>query len=241
MLNKFAFEYGGEWIEPNVIYSQRRKTVSLEVKQGQLTIRVPEGVQEKSIKQFIAERHAWIARHMAVQLSRQQNYRINTYKEKCISLRGENTPLIVRSGDAKSNVSFADESIHISLNQRIRRSPEIVADTLLQAWLTEQAKEYLIPRTLELSKHVGLYPSNIDIGNYKTMWGRCSAKGEVTLNWRLIMAEPEAMDYVIIHELCHLQEFNHSPAFWRKVAFYCEDTLKWRNYFQERSVWLHWR
>ena len=240
-MNKFAIECDGVWVVPKVVQSSRRKTVSLEVKHGELTLRIPVGTPEQWVQEFIQQRRAWIEENIATQLARQTNYQINPYQARCIPLQGRDIPLCIRHSGERSAVVFCQGIIEINLNQRIRRSPESVTDSLLQTWLTSQAKEYLIPRTMELSGIVGLRPNHVTIGNYKTMWGRCSVKGDIALNWRLIMAVPEAIDYVIIHELCHLQEFNHSAAFWRKVALYCPHTPKWRHYFKERSVWLQWR
>lgn len=240
-MSKFSFEYDETLIIPKVIKSRRRKTVSLEVRHGELTIRVPVGTPEKWIQQFIEQRHAWIVQHMTVQLVRQKNHQINPYDDHFVPLRGQSMPVSIAYHSKKSDVRFCQEMFEINMNERIGRPPESVANTLLQAKLKEIASAYLIPRTLALAKEVGLQPTYVRIGNYKTMWGRCSARGDIGLNWRLIMADPEAIDYVIIHELCHLHEFNHSAAFWKKVGFFCRDVSVWRNYFKERSVWLSWR
>ncbi len=240
-LGKYSIQCNGVWVAPVVVQSRRRKTVSLEVKHGELTIRTPFGTPEEWVQQFIEQRRSWIEEHMAAQLTRQKNYQINPYETRTVLLKGRDVPLNIRHSAERSAVALCHESIDMNLNRRISRSPESVADSLLQSWLAEQAKDYLIPRTLELSNVVGLKPNRVDIGNYESMWGRCSAKGDIGLNWRLMMADPEAIDYVIIHELCHLQEFNHSAAFWRKVALFCTDTPTWRHYFKERGVWLQWR
>ncbi len=239
--DKFAIKCNGTLVVPRVMQSRRRKTVSFEIKHGELIIRMPVGTPEKWILQLMQQRRVWIEEHMAAQLTRQKLYRINPYETRCVPLQGRDIPLLIRQSTNRSGVVFCEESFEINLSRRISRSPESVTNSLLQAWLAEKAKEYLIPRTLALSSIVGLRPNQVSIGNYKTMWGRCSAKGDIALNWRLMMAAPEAIDYVIIHELCHLQEFNHSAAFWREVAFYCPETHKWRDYFKERSVWLQWR
>jgi predicted metal-dependent hydrolase len=240
-LSKLAFECEGLSVEPVVIQSSRRKTASLEVKNGELKVRVPKGTPEHWIQQFIMQRHDWIVQHISAQLDRQQNYQVNPYKTACVPFLGENIPLNIREVSEKSSISFSQDRFDINLNRRISRDPEIVTNELLQAWLVGAAKDHLIPRTHMLSQKMNLLPVTIDIGNFKSMWGRCSAKGDIALNWRLILAEPDAIDYVIIHEICHLQEFNHSAAFWKKVGGYCSDTQVWRHYFKERSVWLSWR
>ena len=239
--DQFAVKCNGAWIVPRVMQSRRRKTVSFEIKHGELVIRMPVGTPEQWVLQLMQQRRVWIEEHMVAQLTRQKRYQINPYETRCAPLQGRDIPLLIRQSTNRSSVVLCEEAFEINLSGRIRRSPESVTNALLQAWLAEKAKEYLIPRTLALSSIVGLRPDKVSIGNYKTMWGRCSAKGDIALNWRLMMAAPDAIDYVIIHELCHLREFNHSAAFWREVALYCPEMSKWRYYFKERSVWLQWR
>ena len=65
---------------------------------------------------------------------------------------------------------------------------------------------------------IGVYPKNITLREQKTKWGSCSSLGNLNFNWKLIMAPPEALDYVVVHELAHLKEMNHSPAFYKVVA-----------------------
>jgi hypothetical protein len=77
-----------------------------------------------------------------------------------------------------------------------------------------------------------LEPGRIRIAGQRTRWGSCSPRGTVSLNWRLALAPPEVLDYVVVHELCHLVESNHSPRFWALVAHRRPD-------YGEARRWLH--
>lgn len=231
----------GQEFVPVVVHSPRRRTASVEIKQGKVTVRVPAGTPDLWIQGLIKQRYSWIVRHLSKQLIRQDSYQINPHDSGNVTFRGHEFPVIMRKSKARSAVCFEHECFEVNLNVHTRRPLANVIDELLQQWLVNVAEDYLIPRTFEIAKKIGLYPATVCIGNYKSMWGRCSAKGEIVLNWRLMMADSAAIDYVIIHELCHLEEFNHSPFFWQKVNLHCPHYKQWRNYFKERGVWLRWR
>ena len=69
----------------------------------------------------------------------------------------------------------------------------------------------------------------------KTIWGSCSSKGNINLNWRVIMAPDGGMDYIIIHELAHLTHLNHSKEFWERVAEFMPEYKQWRKWFKEHG------
>ncbi len=99
----------------------------------------------------------------------------------------------------------------------------------------EAAKDYIPKR---ISYYADCYPtlippiySRISIRNQKTRWGSCSSKGTLSFNWRLMLAPPGILDYVIVHELCHLKQMNHSKDFWESVGCILPD-------YKERKNWL---
>ena len=84
----------------------------------------------------------------------------------------------------------------------------------------------------------GFRYQNVRVKNQKTRWGSCSSKGNINLNLRLMMAPEPAIDYVIVHELCHLRVLNHSPAFWTLVESCFPDYRRWRAWFKEHGASL---
>ncbi len=92
--------------------------------------------------------------------------------------------------------------------------------------------EYYAPR-------VGVRPGRVAIRDQKSRWGSCSRKGNLNFNWKLVMAPPQALDYVVIHELCHMHEFNHSPGFWALVAAQMPEYAVWKKWLKGHAEDLY--
>lgn len=88
----------------------------------------------------------------------------------------------------------------------------------LAAWYRQYANQYLPKQLSHLAKTYGFTFAKCTIRDQKTRWGSCSHQGNISLNWRLILMPVWVSDYVLIHELCHTREMNHSAAFWQEVA-----------------------
>ena len=95
-----------------------------------------------------------------------------------------------------------------------------------------QRLDFFIPR-------VGRAPGRVAIRDQKSRWGSCSQKGNLNFNWKLIMAPPQALDYVVVHELCHLYEFNHSPRFWSLVQAQLPDYEVWKKWLKTHTEDLY--
>lgn len=93
--------------------------------------------------------------------------------------------------------------------------------------LADRASEYIPGRVAYFSKQLGVNYGRITIRNQKTRWGSCSSKGNLNFNCMLMLAPPEVIDYVVVHELCHRKEMNHSKAFWYEVAKILPDYKKY--------------
>lgn len=102
----------------------------------------------------------------------------------------------------------------------------------------KKAKTLFTERLHLYEPQIGVQANTIRIKDQKTRWGSCSSKGNINLNWRLILAPQEVMDYVIIHELCHLKEMNHSKAFWDLVQTHCPDYKKHQQWLKKNAAKL---
>ena len=93
--------------------------------------------------------------------------------------------------------------------------------------------EQIFDRTEYFSKQLNLYPNQIRIKSLRSRWGSCSSKKNINLNWKLIHTPLRVIDYVIVHELCHLVHMNHSKEFWNKVKSHIPDYKKDKNWLKE--------
>ncbi len=101
--------------------------------------------------------------------------------------------------------------------------------------LTKEAREILPPLVRKLAEKIGVTYGRITVRCQKTVWGSCSAKGNLNFNCLLMLLPRPVMEYVIIHELCHLKHLDHSPAFWEEVEKHCPDYVYLRSFLKENG------
>lgn len=113
-----------------------------------------------------------------------------------------------------------------SPGQLLIRGPEqdfSQCSQLLKKWLRLQARRFLPDRLYDLSEQMGMHYQRVTIRSQQSRWGSCSSRGTISLNDRLMLLPASWVDYVLVHELCHTEHMNHSPAFWRRVADFYPD------------------
>jgi predicted metal-dependent hydrolase len=109
---------------------------------------------------------------------------------------------------------------------------------VLEWWFRDRAREQLAARLEFFGAHLGVRPTRLTIRDTRSRWGSCSARGGLNFSWRLILAPPPILDYVVIHELAHLRELNHSPRFWAIVAAHCPDYRARRDWLKQHGASL---
>ena len=105
----------------------------------------------------------------------------------------------------------------------------------LEAPYRQAAKEYIPKRVAYYAQLLDVTYATISIRDQKTRWGSCSSKGNLSFSWRLILAPPKVLDYVVVHELCHRKEMNHSPHFWALVESLVPDYKIHRQWLKENG------
>ena len=115
--------------------------------------------------------------------------------------------------------------------ENMRQQARIHLDVAQEKELRERAKSVLAQRTAYFARQVGVTYGRITVRDQKTRWGSCSQTGNLNFNFRLILAPLEVLDYVVVHELCHRRQMNHSAQFWQEVAQVLPD-------YRERKAWL---
>lgn len=209
---------------PHII-RERRKTISLQIKpDATVVVKAPYLVPEFMINRFIKEKEAWIrAKLRMVQQFPQPTNRTFEEGETFFYLGKEYALKIAHITDIK-----LDDALYFPFKNK--RS---IKKKLLN-WYKENALETISKRVEEYAQLMNVTYTQIGLSNAKKRWGACSHKDDLTFNWRLIMAPVHIIDYVVIHELAHTIEKNHSKQFWEIVRKYCPD-------FKVKRRWLNTR
>jgi predicted metal-dependent hydrolase len=105
----------------------------------------------------------------------------------------------------------------------------------LEKWYREQARNKIEPMVEGFSRRMGLQYNRVTLKGQRTLWGSCSRKRNLNFNWRLIMTPEPVIEYVVVHELAHLKQMNHSRRFWEIVEMYCASWREHRKWLRDHS------
>ena len=139
-------------------------------------------------------------------------------------------------------------SIEVASNRVIVTVPASVSDSRIRelvgkrtAWIKTKLKEEISrppskPKEFVSGEIIGVTPKSVSVCSYKSRWGSCSVNGDLSYNWRIILAPHRIVDYVVVHELCHLLEHNHSPRYWKHVAHHVPDYKDCREWLKHHDL-----
>lgn len=171
--------------------------------------------------------------------SKRKSYAISISPDGQITVR---VPLVTSDREVRQILSQKQhwivtkylEQQEKQINKPVSGLTDAQRNALTQRYIVA-AKEYFPKRAAYFRQFTGGTYNRITIRDQKTRWGSCSAKGTLSFNWRLMLAPPAVLDYVVVHELCHLTHMNHSKAFWALVESVCPDYRTHRRWLKEHG------
>lgn len=196
-------------INYNLIRS-KRKTIALYIKDGELEVRAPLRVSKSQIEKFIVSKEHWISNKLAQsqeRLDKRESFNLN-YGDK-ILLLGQEYPIIAVGGN---RFGFNGKMFYMPQGM----DSEEIKDACIKLY-RDLARVNITQWVTMFSEIMGVTPTAIRITGAKTRWGSCSGRKSINFSWFLIMADREVVEYVIVHELAHIKEMNHSKDFWAIV------------------------
>jgi len=219
----------GQAISYVIKRSARARCARLEIRPATgLTVVIPKSYSTAQISGLLQKKKRWILNNLA------------RYGQPPLSATGKE----LKSGDTipylGRTLEVATRQNHVNADSaRLERNRLIVSlgaksgrlALVLEQWYRMQAAQLIRERAKKLGAPLGLSYNRLIIRGQKSRWGSCSSKGTLSFNWKLMMAPVPVIDYVIIHELLHLKEMNHTKKFWQLVAEHCPG---WR----EHRKWL---
>lgn len=210
------------------IIRSRRRTIGLEVTPAAtLIVRAPLLAPAVYIEEIIRQKSSWIVRKLD-EMKRRPRPPCHEYTEgELFFFLGRAYPLHI----------MEDASMTIERSDRLYVSRTLMPDIRneLKRWYREEAHKEIQARCMWFSMKTGHVPASVRITDAKQRWGSCTHKGGLNFSWRLIQAPPEIVDYVVVHELVHISQPDHSKKFWAKVREIMPDYVRQRKWLRENE------
>jgi predicted metal-dependent hydrolase len=213
-------------------YSQKRKTLGLIVERDKsVVVLAPDGTSTETVEAFVERKKFWLFEKIKYSPKfGEPKPQTPFVSGKAIPYLGKNYKLDV--------VEESIDGIHFASKFQVSRDKLDRAPRLLFIWYKDRAKEKIIPKVERYARQLGVEYNDILISDLKYRWGSCTLKGNLNFNWRLIKAPHFVINYVVIHELAHLLELNHSDRFWNIVKVQMPNYLEAKEWLRVNGEWV---
>ncbi len=207
----------------NIIRTTRRTIALVVTRDARLIVRAPIKTPESYIIDIVKQKERWVRKKI-------DEIKLRPSLPDKGFVNGESFLFLGRSYPLRIKTSMPEpvilrDGIEVNIAE-----PSIIRETLIK-WYKDEAKNKISERCEWMSKVTGYKPASVKISNAQRRWGSCGPRGDLNFSWHLIMSPMEIIDYVIVHELVHLEVKNHSKYFWNKVRAIMPD-------YNDRRHWL---
>lgn len=232
---KLNYEYGTQTIEFHVVY-RNRKTMEIQIQApDKVTVISPKGIKEDEILKAVKDKSKWITQKLF------QIREMEYLKRDREYVNGES---FIYMGRNYSLQIVIDESCKVPEAKLLRgkfyvHTHSNDADIIrlaLEKWYKEKALQKVLERVSYYQKYFDLAPNKVMIKEQKKRWGSCSNQRNLYFNWKCIMAPSPVLDYLVVHEMCHMVHMNHSPEYWNLVKSILPDYEKRRELLRNQGV-----
>jgi predicted metal-dependent hydrolase len=200
-----------------IIRTERSKSASIEIEDDIVKVTVPKNLSDVRIENLIRNRTTWIRQKLKIQTEIIRPKSKEYVSGETFTYLGRNYRLKCVSGSVE-NAKLKNGYLTVHVEKGVSGCDcERSVKTSLEQWYRGHALSKLKEKTKRYASIIGVTPKSVGLKDYKARWGSCSSSGDVTYNWRIIIAPHHIVDYIVVHELCHLLEHNHSPKYWKHV------------------------
>lgn len=218
-------------IDYHLLPGTDRKTTDIVIERnGQVVVRPPSGLSHERVDELVASKRSWIYRNLAEWRDLNATAVVREW------VNGETFLYLGRSyrlslqTDQECDLKLKEGRFCLNRNL-IDEHGVSAAKKAFEAYYTEKASQRIKERVSHFAPKVGVSPKKISIGDLAFRWASCSSDGKLSFHWKCMMAPAKVVDYVVVHELCHMHVRDHSDAFWNEVDKVIPDYL-------ERKSWL---
>jgi predicted metal-dependent hydrolase len=219
-----SIELAGKPVTYTLKRSDKRRSIGLRIDDSGLTVSMPLRASEKWLHTVLNEKADWVVEKLGSWQSRkpaEQEWRDGAN----IPFRGETFTLRIIPSLFNSPPQIRGEQLHVHV---VDISDESRIEKVVTLWYRREAERVFHECVAHYAPLMQVMPKQIKLSSAKTQWGSCTSRGVVRFNWQLVRMPLHLIDYVVVHELAHLVEMNHSAAFWRVVESACPDYAQCR-------------
>ncbi|MDR3599160.1 MAG: SprT family zinc-dependent metalloprotease [Desulfosporosinus sp.] len=240
MLN---FKIGSTVISYSIRRSFRAKYLKLSVGIDGVRVVAPVSMDDSEIISFVENKRDWIVtkyEYHIQRLAQIEAEREFVSGEKLLFMGKDYSLKVIEDEGRFTRINLTDSQFLVFINKHIplEKRREAIRRKLEQ-WYISQAKTIIRERLEPFSDDIGVRLNEVRFKNQKTRWGSCSQKGNLNFNWKLVMAPMYIIDYVVVHELCHFIQMNHSKEFWQQVGNRIPDYKERRKWLKENGIKLN--
>lgn len=218
-----------------VIRLSSRKSAVIEIKAEEVRVYAPHRATQKALKQWVEENAPWIRQKLRLQAQRRQQIPTRGYTEGAPwPFMGERLKLRITTGN-KSDTVKRDQELIIQLSRRSQKPQDQQVKLALQEWYKQQALKRLTEKSRYWCQQLNTQYRSIKLRRTKSKWGHCTIQGDLQFNWLILQAPEAVIDYLVVHECCHLIEHNHSRRFWTLVEQLLPDYRQHKQWLREHG------
>ena len=218
-------------INYTLIRSLRRKSIGIRVSSdNSVTVHAPLKISESRIREIVTSKSAWIRKRITKNDAMNARSRLKEYKdgEEFLFL-GESCRLEIVWDS--TGITLQDRRLRFGVPSGLNGKERSYIGQHLKEWYIRQAMQIFHDRVGFYRDVLGVKTNLIRVKTLRSRWGSCSIHGNLSFNWLLVMSPPAVIDYIVVHELCHCIQRNHSPAYWKLVESILPD-------YKIRKKWL---
>lgn len=208
--------------------TNRAKSATIKVEEGVVVVVVPKTLTQARIKQLLDDKAQWIKQKIALHPQAPVPHEKQYVSGEAFSYLGRNYRLKVTEGEL-TPIKLVQGRLTMSAPKDSSQH-RMIRDALT-SWYRRRAEQKLREKLIRYSLIVGVETNGYKVKEFQSRWGSCTPRGRVDFNWKIIMAPNRVVDYVVVHELCHLKQHDHSPQFWKLVESIMPD-------YAESKEWL---
>ena len=218
-----------------VVRSTRARRLRVTVTEGQVIVTLPQGVRVSEAERLLQQHAAWLLKHLDAPARRKKP--VQSLPADVILLRGAAHRIeVVEEPERLARIRVEEKTGRLLV--RVPAGIHELPRRLVVPWLKAQARSIIEAAVRRQAARMGVTYKTISIRDQRTRWGSCSNQGSLSFNWRLVMASPAVLEYVVVHELAHRKQQNHSKAFWLVVARYYPEYKAARAWLRANSSLL---